>query len=91
MTVWYGADKPGRLNEECLRDRSFENICGGGFERYREVGWFVRMRGVWGMDTLPMENCGKQGLSIYSLRNTFIRSHKGFKFFSLISHSHTTI
>ena len=55
------------------------------------VWWFVRMRGVGGMDTLPVENCGKQGLSIYSLRNTFIRSHKGFKFFSLISHSHTTM
>ena len=55
------------------------------------VGWLMRTRGVGGMDALPVKNCGKQGQSIYSLRNALIRSHKGSKFFTLISHSQITI
>jgi len=29
-------DQPGRYDEGCLRDRSFEEIWRGGFKRYRE-------------------------------------------------------
>lgn len=34
--IWGCPGRPGRLNEGCFRDRSFENIWGGGFEQYKE-------------------------------------------------------